>query len=125
MKIYIKGETIEHDDRFALPECEDVYIAVDLSCPFIYINLGGRYVIYRIVGRTCDFMKIMIESKTDDGYGAILNSLLDQYVHDILEFNIDVLDMIIKRIENTYRQYFDMIDHIRKLLTQPNIKSAN
>ena len=58
-------------------------------------------------------------------YEDILYELIYQYVSDILEFNIDVLNMICKRIENTYDLYENMRDdiynHVRRLLTQPAI----
>lgn len=110
MKLYSKSEIIEYDGEPDLFECEDVSIGIiDM---FVYVYLGERDpLVYEIINNN-----MLSNEICGDSYGDILYRLIGKHLPDILAFNTEVLDMIINRVENTYREYYDVTDRIRKSL---------
>ncbi len=114
MKVYSKGKIIEYDGEPDLFECEDVSIGVNDM--FVYVYLGEKDPIVYEITMISGYKNVLSYEICGDGYGNILYYLLNEHLPNILAFNTEVLDMIIGRVESTYREYYEVMERISKLL---------
>lgn len=64
---------------------------------------------------------VVCEYSSDD-YSNILSELLEKYADD---FNVEVINLVISRVEKSYNAYIEAYKHVKRLVMQPDIKSAH